>query len=76
MTDDIKSEGSGPGGFSLSMVPILDGGSNWSDFYRRIEEYLIMSGLGSTMQPTQKPTCPDEPAAPDSSVRGEPRVEY
>jgi hypothetical protein len=35
-----------------------------------------MSGLGSIIQPTQKPTCPNEPAAPASSVRGEAREEY
>jgi len=35
------------GGLSLSMVPILESGANWVDFNRRIEEYLVMSGLGT-----------------------------
>ncbi|PMD14998.1 hypothetical protein NA56DRAFT_710211 [Hyaloscypha hepaticicola] len=64
MSEDTKSSG----GLSLAMVPILDGGSNWSDFHRRIEEYLTMSGLSSTMDPGKEPTYPNEPIAPASNA--------
>jgi hypothetical protein len=58
------------------MVPILDGGSNWSDFHRRIEEYLTMSGLSSTIDPGKEPTYPNEPIAPASNARTEQREAY
>jgi hypothetical protein len=41
MLEDSKSSG----GLSLAMVPILDGGSNWSDFNRRIEEYFVEKSI-------------------------------
>lgn len=44
------------GGINLSMIPQLDSGANWVDFERRLEEYLVMSGLGITMDPKCKPT--------------------
>jgi hypothetical protein len=64
MLEDTKSSE----GLSLAMVPTLDGGSNWSDFNRRIEEYLTMSGLSTTMDSVKEPTCPDEPTAPASNT--------
>jgi hypothetical protein len=45
MADEIKSSGA----FSLQIVPVLESGVNWSDFERRIQEWLVMSGLGSTL---------------------------
>ncbi|KAL5328154.1 hypothetical protein ACEPPN_001650 [Leptodophora sp. 'Broadleaf-Isolate-01'] len=52
---DEVAEGRSTGGISLSMVPVLESGVNWVDFERRIEEYLVMSGLGVTMNPEWKP---------------------
>jgi hypothetical protein len=44
------------------MVPVLESGVNWVYFERRIEEYLVMSGLGITMSPEFKPPKINQPA--------------
>jgi hypothetical protein len=53
MADEIKSSGA----FSLQIVPVLESGVNWSDFERRIQEWLVMSGLGSTLDEKNKPVA-------------------
>jgi hypothetical protein len=55
MADEIKLSGA----FSLQMVPVLESGANWSDFERRIQEWLVMSGLGSTLDRKNKPIAPE-----------------
>lgn len=54
MANEIKSSGA----FSLQMVPILKSGANWSNFERRIQEWLVISGLGSTLDAKNKPVAP------------------
>jgi hypothetical protein len=60
MADDLKSRGA----LSLQMVPILESGSNWSDFERRMEEWLVMSGLGYTLDVPERPVKPLPPSQP------------
>ena len=46
-------------GMPLGLIPELkDDGSNWWDFYRRLEETLTMSGFADTMQQDREPYCP------------------
>jgi hypothetical protein len=66
MADEIKSSGA----FSLQMVPILESGANWSDFEWRIQEWLVMSGLGSTLDVKNKPVAPVPIQTPSSSQTG------
>lgn len=50
-------------GMSLSLIPQLkDDGSNWWDFFRRLEETLTMGGFADTMQQAKEPYCPPPPA--------------
>jgi hypothetical protein len=52
-------------GLSLGLIPQLrDDGSNWWDFYRRLEETLTMSGFADTMQQDNEPYCPYPPVEP------------
>lgn len=61
MSDDIKSFS----GVSLGLIPQLkDDGSNWWDFFRRLEETLTMSGFADTMQQSNEPCCPIPPVEP------------
>lgn len=61
---DEVTEGRSTGGVLLSMVPQINSGANWVDFKRRIEEYLVVSGLGITMEPAWKPPKLNYPAVP------------
>jgi hypothetical protein len=46
----------------MSVVPDLkDDGSNWFDFYRRLEEVLTMNGYASTMKRAREPIQPTQP---------------
>jgi hypothetical protein len=43
----------------MSVVPDLkDDGSNWFDFYRRLEEVLTINGYASTIKRAQEPIQP------------------
>jgi hypothetical protein len=54
MSDDKTSSSS----ISLNIIPYLqDNGSNWFDFERRVEEYLIIAGLAIIIQQAKKPVC-------------------
>jgi gag-polypeptide of LTR copia-type len=49
-------------GMSLGLIPQLkDDGSNWWDFFRRLEETLTMGGFADTMQQSKEPYCPSPP---------------
>jgi hypothetical protein len=45
----------------LGTVPIYESGDNWTDFYRRMIEYLGMVGLGPTLDPAREPIPPSAP---------------
>jgi hypothetical protein len=47
----MSSEENKLNGMSLGLIPQLkDDGSNWWDFFRRLEETLTMGGFADTMQ--------------------------
>jgi hypothetical protein len=53
----------------MSVVPDLkDDGSNWFDFYRRLEEVLTMNGYASTMKRAREPIQPTQPVQPSENA--------
>jgi hypothetical protein len=59
----MSSEENKLNGMSLGLIPQLkDDGSNWWDFFRRLEETLTMGGFADTMQQSKEPYCPSPPA--------------
>ena len=73
MSDEVKALSS----TSLGLIPQLkDDGSNWWDFFRRLEETLTMSGFGDTMQQSDEPYCPSPPSQPLQTATEAQQAEY
>jgi hypothetical protein len=71
MTEELKPLS------GLSAVPELkDDGSNWFDFYRRLEEVLTMNGYASTMKASLEPPCPSLPVEPAGNAAPVERTAY
>jgi hypothetical protein len=73
MSDEIKPFSS----ISLGLIPQLkDDGSNWWDFFRRLEEALTMSGFADTMQQSNEPNLPLPPTTLGASATIDERMAY
>jgi hypothetical protein len=61
----------------LNAVPELkDDGSNWFDFYRRLEEVLTMNGYASTIKESFEPVCPLLPIQPPDNATSVQKTAY
>jgi hypothetical protein len=62
---------------NLNSIPELkDDGSNWWDFYRRLEETLTMSGFSDTMDKSNEPSLEPAPPALASSATAAQQAAY